>query len=186
MNWPTLTVDPLSQHQVEFATINRFPGYCFGSDGTVWSSWSNGGYVIDRWKLLKTDTIKGGYLRVRLRAETQKYVRIQVSHLILESFVGCNPGGLCACHGDGNPANNSRSNLRWGTRRENEEDKKLHGTHQTGERNPAAKLTTIDIREIRRIRSDELASTYEIARRFGISRPVVCKIIKNKLWRSVT
>lgn len=52
-----------------------------------------------------------------------------VHHLVLEAFVGPRPVGMEACHGDGDASNNTLSNLRWDTHRENEADKLRHGTH---------------------------------------------------------
>lgn len=160
----------------------KYPGYLIGSDGTVWSYWSKGGYITGIAKQLKTDQIKGGYLRVRLRKSYQKYQAIQVAHLVLESFVGERPAGFVACHNDGNPTNNRVSNLRWDTRKSNESDKRKHGTYQGGENNPAAKLTAAQVREMRLLRGGGL-STYELSRRFNISRAVVSKIIRGELWR---
>lgn len=169
----------------EFATIEKYPGYGFGSDGSVWSCWSRNGFVTDEWRQLSAESIKGGYLRVRLRTKPNTYVHRQVAHLILEAFVSLRPEGMVACHYDGDVNNNAVSNLRWDTRRRNEEDKKRHGTHQTGEGNPAAKLTEKDVREIRKIRKEMGFSTYKLASIFGVSRPVICKIIRRELWRCV-
>lgn len=169
--------------------ISRHPeylGYFVDDKGIVLSCWTKGGKLLPliQAKPLKTDVIKGGYLRVTIRTTKRKYVRRLVSHLVLEAFCGPRPDGLVACHRDGNPKNNQRWNLRWDTRKANEEDKRLVGTHQTGEGNPAAKLNDTKIRDIRlaRARGD---STYKIARNFNISRPVVAKIVKGLLWRHV-
>jgi len=51
-----------------------------------------------------------------------------VHRLVLEAFVG--PGdGMDGRHLDGNPGNNSLSNLAWGTRSDNVNDSVRHGTH---------------------------------------------------------
>lgn len=80
-------------------------------------------------RVLSTDTIKGGYLRVALAREGI-VKRRQVHHLVLESFVSSRPPGMEGCHGDGNPVNNRLDNLRWGTRPENALDTVRHGTHR--------------------------------------------------------
>lgn len=60
--------------------------------------------------------------------------RYTVSRLVLNAFVGQCPDGLEACHNDGNPANNSLDNLRWGTRSSNTLDSVKHGTHHMARR----------------------------------------------------
>lgn len=51
-----------------------------------------------------------------------------VHRLVLLAFVGEGPDGTECCHNDGDPANNSVSNLRWDTRSENLRDRVRHGT----------------------------------------------------------
>lgn len=50
----------------------------------------------------------------------------KVHRLVLAAFRG--PSDLDGLHGDGNPDNNSLSNLRWGTVQENSADRVRHGT----------------------------------------------------------
>lgn len=80
-------------------------------------------------QILRADKIKGGYERVSL-ARGGAVVRRQVHHLVLEAFVGPRPLAMEGCHGDGDPANNHLSNLRWDTRPENARDTVRHGTHR--------------------------------------------------------
>jgi DNA-binding NarL/FixJ family response regulator len=56
------------------------------------------------------------------------------------------------CHNDGVKTNNHLSNLRVDSRRNNHADKHRHGTMTNGERNGLAKLTTEDVKEIRKRR----------------------------------
>lgn len=64
-------------------------------------------------------------LAVRRGEIKMKYVHL----LVLEAFEGDAPEGMEGCHGDGNPANNTLANLRWGTRSNNNRDAVKHGTH---------------------------------------------------------
>lgn len=52
-----------------------------------------------------------------------------VHRLVLMAFVGLPGEGQEALHWDGDPANNSLANLRWGTRSENLRDSVRQGTH---------------------------------------------------------
>lgn len=55
-----------------------------------------------------------------------KRVKAWVHRLVLLAFVGPCPPGLESRHLDGNPANNSLSNLCWGTRSRNNLDRAIH------------------------------------------------------------
>lgn len=50
---------------------------------------------------------------------------------ILEVFSGLRPPGMHACHGDGNPANNLASNLRWDTQSANAKDRVKHAQERS-------------------------------------------------------
>lgn len=58
----------------------------------------------------------------------------KVHRLVLLAFVGPCPDGLEGCHGDGDPHNNSLSNLRWDVHSENMLDTIKHGTHFSASR----------------------------------------------------
>lgn len=63
-------------------------------------------------------------------------VRRAVHRLVLEAFVGPCPPGMETRHvNDNNRTNNDLTNLAWGTKRENMEDQRLHGTLAIGLRN---------------------------------------------------
>jgi HNH endonuclease len=106
-----------------------------------------------------------------------------VHRLVLEAFVGPCPEGMECRHLDGNRTNNRLDNLAWGTRIENHEDMKRHGTRPTGSRHHKAKINESDIPEIIRMRSAEI-TLQSIAERFGITRQNVCLIVNGKAWRS--
>jgi hypothetical protein len=66
-----------------------------------------------------------GYLQVGLHRGGKLYMRM-VHALVCEAFRGLRPDGKEVRHLDGDKLNNHVSNLRWGTRSENELDKELH------------------------------------------------------------
>lgn len=78
--------------------------------------------------LLEGSADRGGHLRVHLRSSDAR-TQVYVHRLVLRSFVGPCPDGMEGCHNDGNPANNSLSNLRWDTQSGNQRDRELHGTN---------------------------------------------------------
>lgn len=70
--------------------------------------------------------------------------------------------------------------LRWATRKENENDKRNHGTLRRGVNINTAKLSEDDVREIRRLGdSVQLGPT---AKRFGITKTAVWTIKVRKTW----
>ena len=67
---------------------------------------------------------RDGYLYVTLR-DGARSRRVHVAVLVLEAFDRAKPEGMEACHGRlGHQCNWWPSNLRWGTHRENEQDKR--------------------------------------------------------------
>lgn len=107
-------------------------------------------------RVLRPDTIKGGYLRVTLSLHGVACRRL-VHLLVCETFNGPMPSDKeCARHLNGSSADNGAANLMWGTRHENEQDKRIHGTYQSGEKNPFAKLTQTQVDSIRQRYADDL------------------------------
>lgn len=105
----------------------------------------------------------------------------RVHRLVAEAFVPKSAGKDYVCHLDGNRLNNTSSNLRWGTNRENMADKKRHGTEQSGERNPSAKLTLCEVYLIRK----ELPykTNKDIAAMFGVSAGTISHIRTQHTWK---
>lgn len=100
--------------------------------------------------------------------------------LVLEAFTGPRPSGCLACHRDGNPANNSASNLYWGTQKENMRDAVRHGTMRRGERISFSRLKASEVADIRRMRG--IASQSELSRRFGVGQPHISRIQNFRAW----
>lgn len=127
----------------EFKTIDRFPGYRFGSDGSVWTCKERGGQLRWRigttWKQMTLNYAHAkGYARVTINCDGILKMHF-VHRLILEAFSGPCPQGFEACHCDGQVTNNAISNLRWDTRSSNALDRHLHGTSNRGRKQPRRK-----------------------------------------------
>lgn len=78
----------------------------------------------------------------------------------------------------------SPSHLKWATRKENEGDKRAHGTLLTGERHGSAKLTESDVRRIKAMLGKR--SQREIAEDFGVSQSLISYVNLGRLWGHVT
>lgn len=78
-------------------------------------------------RVLKTSPSTGGYRQVTLSRERHKR-QFLVHRLVLNTFVGPLPDGMCTRHLNGDPADNRLVNLAYGTQSENMKDKVAHGT----------------------------------------------------------
>jgi hypothetical protein len=98
---------------------------------------------------------------------------------------GPRPEGHEAVHscGNGHLGCVNPGHLRWATRRDNELDKQLHGTHNKGERHGMSKLTEAQVAAIRALKGR--ARTDDVATTFGISRDYVGMLWRNKRWAHV-
>lgn len=89
-----------------------------------------------------------------------------------------------ASHLDGNKLNNISTNLKWKSHNENMDDRYIHGTHFCGERNPAAKLTSTQVKEIRETAWFHGVIAH-LARKFGVGRTAISNIRNGSKWREV-
>jgi len=103
------------QEQIEeWRTVPGLPGYRVSSLGRVVSYRRGAPQELAGW------TDDGGYQRVAGRLRHA---------LVAEAFLGPRPASFEVRHLDGDKTNNAVSNLRYGTKSENELDKRRHGTH---------------------------------------------------------
>lgn len=170
---------------VEYRDIPGFPGYRVGDDGSVWTCRKTG-YGRGRmgeWKRLKATPDKAGRPTVGVSRDRRQHRKV-VSWIVAEVFIGPRPQGLLVCHDDGNPANNRPSNLKYGTHKDNEDDKERHGRRLRGDRHPVAKLNADKVRDVR----VKLAAGWvlnEIARFHGVDGAIISRIRDGKAWKWV-
>lgn len=135
-----------------------------------------------------------GYASVTLCAEGKKQGK-RVNRIVCEAFHGSPPGPRHhAAHSDGNKLNNREDNLRWATARQNESDKKKHGTALVGERHWSVKmperrpvgdnhgLAKLRSYDIPSIRSDKRPS-HEIAKDYGVHKDTINNVKSGRTWR---
>jgi hypothetical protein len=156
----------------------------------VQSALNNAGVLTDRWRLLRGTRNKLGYISINIRKRfidgSRATLMKPVHQMVLETFVGPRPEGMVCRHLDGNPSNNRLENLRWGTVQENMADMDRHGRRppSSGELNPNAILTKSDIPLIRQA-VERGESRADVAKRFGVSRPAIDRIVRKETWTHV-
>lgn len=167
---------------VTYRPIEGFPGYEVGDDGSVRSR------VRGAERLMKFfPSRRGGYLRVALyRPGRNQHVKKLVHALVLTAFVGPKPRGLECRHLDGNPTNNRLSNLKWGTRKENTDDRARHGKNVRGERQWKAKLDPEKVRSIRAEYATGGTSFPRLAKKYNVQHhSTIMNIVHRKTWKHV-
>lgn len=107
----------------------------------------------------------------------------QVSRLLCEHAYGLPPTQKHeAAHscGNGHLGCVTKRHLSWKTHAENMADKLIHGTIIRGERQPTAKLTEADVREIRRLKG--IVSQRNLAEHFGVAHRTIYAIQAGRKW----
>lgn len=157
--------------------VAGFPAYEINTLGQVWS-WH-------RLKYLKTATVYG-YHYVTLCIGGKKCTK-RIHVLVLENFRGKKPNGCEARHLDGNKDNNKLSNLKWGTKKENGQDKIKHGTSKInkGVKHGRHKLDEDDIRMIDLLYSSGLHTQQYLGAVFKVGQSVISRIVNKKVWKHV-
>ncbi len=181
---------------IQFRFIDRFPGYAFGSDGSVWTCWKVSGLSSrlgsknvrsSEWRVLNGTLAKRAceYRCVAIRriGDTRRK-NFLVHSLILEAFCGPRPSGNQGCHNNGIGTDNRIENLRWDTPKGNTADKFRHGTVRRGSNHGFSKLTEEKVIEIRSRRaSGESAS--ELANEFNVHVRTISRVYTRRIWTHV-
>ena len=155
--------------------LTRFPYYVFFDNGEIQSLAR--GYPYTK----KAHIGNHGYPTVSLTDVSGRKTTYLVHRLIAEAFLGPCPAGMQVRHLDGNKLNNNVGNLRYGTQSDNEQDKKIHGRENTGERNGNAKYTQEIILEIRSL-FDSGVPQKTIAQKLGLSFKLVSAVVMRRRW----
>ena len=151
-----------------------FEAYAVDEEGNVWSSRQH-----KVWRKLKPWPDRYGHLNLELRCPSNRK-RIQVHRLILEVFTEPCPKGMECRHLNGNPKDNRLENLRWGTSKENGQDTVMHGRSARGSRNPSAKLTEDNVKQIRALLNTH--THVELGQCFNVHPGTISDIKRNKKW----
>lgn len=167
--------------KIEWATIPSHDGFRVSTEGVIQTCWKrtslgrgHGTFMVktDQWRTLKSRIGSDGYLMTVL----QKAAHIKNHRAVLLAFAGPCPTGYEARHLDGNRANAHRSNLAWGTPKQNHADQYRHETRVAGNSHPQAKLNTLQVRIARRL-SEQGWKQKDIGKLFGVRQPTISSLV---------
>jgi hypothetical protein len=130
------------------------------------------------------DITKTGYVRFAFNLNgTTKHV--SVHRAVCEAFHGPAPTDKsCACHIDGDRLNNRPENLRWGSYKDNSDDKRRHGRLCRGETTGTSKLTEDNVRAIRTLGASGHTNV-DLGRKFGVNHCTISMIKRRRSWAHV-
>lgn len=135
-------------------------------------------------QLLKLQLSTTGYPSFII-AMGKRIGHMKVNRAVCLAFHGPPPEGCTdTLHKDGVRTNNVPSNLRWGTRKQNMEDARRHGTIPRGVNRHNAVLDPDKVREIRRRKQD--GETYRsLAAEFCVSIGCLQQLNERRTWAHV-
>lgn len=163
-----VTVDGFPKHKI--STLGRLKSFGVKKEGVISEGWIE----------------KDGYRRHILRYK-DKVKYITAHRLVALNFLEKdNVTDLQVNHIDGNKLNNHVYNLEWCTSEENIKHAFEIGLrNSTGSNNPKAKLTEIEVREIRQLYKNKEKNALELSEIYGVSRTNIYSIVNNKIWKEV-
>lgn len=127
---------------------------------------------------------KEGYLTIDARKNgTSKNLKIH--RIVAEAFIPNPKNKPVVNHIDGNKHNNRVENLEWCSIAENSAHASKHGLTPHGEKNKFAKLTALQVAEIRNTykRGVRGKGAKTLAKKYGVSYTTIRRIISRKKWK---
>jgi hypothetical protein len=124
--------------------------------------------------------ISCGYGIMRIEG-TLKYVH----RLVYEAYKGAIPKGLLVCHSCDTRACVNPEHLFLGTHKDNSNDMVRKRRSTFGEHHPFVKLTSDNVREIRKLNEAGIMNRRQIAKRFGVSMGCIQGVTDRVNWKSV-
>lgn len=169
--------------------IPNYSNYEASSDGEIRSlNYKRTGQV----QILKPSLDNGGYLRTMLKRDCGKIHTIKVHRIICETFHPNPENKETVNHINCIKNDNRVLNLEWATRGENQKHaftNKLKNV--TGEKNPAAKITDEQAKEILRNyefgkKSKKGITKKEIAEKYNTTFYAIKRLVQRKSWKHLS
>lgn len=133
--------------------------------------------------ILSHAKLPNGYRVVTLSKDniaSQHYLH----RVVAAAFIGIAAPSQEVNHKDLNKDNNSPGNLEYLTRLGNQRHAVAHKAHAFGERCGQAKLTSDQVREIRKL--GRTVRQKDLADQYGVCRSNIGNILTGKIWKQVT
>jgi DNA-binding XRE family transcriptional regulator len=170
-------------------SVPRYPAYEVSNHGNVRSYWRRVmlGYpegtkmVIDKTPQLLKPSFDGARIAVYLGDGQGNNWSPSVANLVLTVFIRPPEKGEVARHlNDPDPFNCNVENLEWGTRKQNSHDiTRHHGKHSR------AKLTAVQVQEIRKRLATKTEMQKDLAKEYGVSQGTITLIKQGKVGVTV-
>ncbi len=166
---------------MEWKIIPGYSGYEASNTGLLRSL----NYKSSRKVRILKPAISDGYLKTMLKGDDGKFHSYNVHKFVTLAFLGNRPAGLEVNHKDGNKLNNDITNLEYVTHSENVQNAFDMGLAKgmKGEKNPFAKLTENQVREIRDYVYNFQGRYYgrkALAEKYGISDSYIKDIVSKR------
>ena len=161
--------------------IKGFPDYFIDKVGNIYSL-KNPRFHRNKEGLHRIKPISSfGYKRVNIYKNGKGSYR-RIHCLMLETFIGPRPKGMCARHLNDIRDDNRIENLKWGTASENYNDAIKNKKIKLGEDRPNSKLTNKQVIEIRKLKDK---FTYlEISKKYNVSKATITHIMTRRNWKN--
>lgn len=137
--------------------------------------------AIRKGRILKPIAKSGRYLVVSLTDGKGRRKQMFVHDVIALTWIGQKPRGLHTCHTDDNKYNNHVDNLRYDTAQGNNDDIQRNGKRPKGSAHGCAKLTELDVSDIRA----SCLTDKEIAGKYQVTPGHVYSIRTRRSWRHI-
>jgi hypothetical protein len=161
--------------------IPGFSGYLITPKGIVFSVRRKRCFIV-------TPQIDArGYLKLKLAVSTTKLKGIFLHRALMLTFryeQGCE--SLVVDHIDGNPLNNTLSNLRWTTHKGNHANRERLGRTRKLEKHGQSRLTNENVREARRLYKSGALNLSDLAIKYGISRASISNAVSGETWKTLS
>jgi len=166
----------------EWRIIPSFPNYEASSYGNI----RRNGNILAKVK-------SKGYFQLKVCKQSNVFTK-HIHVLVCEAFHGEKPEwATLVAHNDGNKENNTPSNLRWTTHKDNSHDMIIHGTKLELENHPRATLTNQQVVEIIQMYKQNMGKKYIkrgmrkfIAEKYNVKISVIKDLIQGRAWSDVT
>lgn len=143
--------------------------------------------------LLKPQPDRAGYVKYFLNLPRGVKTSVMAHSLVYRSFVGELPPNKELDHKDNNKWNNHYSNLEPLTHQQNQQkankDKRFRPPRGEylwdGRKNKNAKLTEVQVKEIRHLFDTGQIGVNELGKRYGVSHVNISHIVWRRTWRYI-